>query len=205
MADHWMGKNYTFCDSNGAVTNLTISDWWTIPGSDLCIGRLDGLLPETIKLPKILGPGYEEYICNGRYLPQICVTHFKAATVMETMSMDYTILNSSNGIRYRQLGAFAATNMVGSQRAFVRGLVDRGNSGSASLLVAGDELVFLFSRHMGQRINVSWGAGYGPNIAYRIEEIRSKIRQWEGADADLYPLEVFDMSPYSKKVRQGGY
>ena len=202
LAHHWMADRYTFCDANGVTTNLTVVNSWTVPGSDLCIGRLDGLLPETIKLPKLLGPGFEEYICNGRYLPQICVTHFKAATVMETMGMDYSILNK---VLYKQLGAFASTNMVGSQRAFVRGLVDRGNSGSASFLVAGDELVFLFSRHMGQRINVSWGAGYGPNIAYRIEAIRNKIRQWEGADADLYPLEVFDMSPYSPKVRQGGY
>jgi hypothetical protein len=157
LSSHWHDDHYTFRDANGNITNLSIIAQTSIPGGDSTIGRLSGLLPETICLPKILPSDYEDYIGNGAYLPTISLNWDAAAIVLEINTLD----RRAAGELLHYCG-LESTNVVSQQRAIVRGLVNKGYSSTPTFLLLGNDLIYLCSKHTGDRLDTQWGPYWGP-------------------------------------------
>ena len=190
MAAHWTAGRYYFCTANGQVITRTVGLTYTIPGSDLLLGRLDADLPETIQLPMVLNEELLDSIAGCKYLPSVCINQRKAATILELDSLNCSQM-SSNGYTYRLLGRTSATNVVSHARSEMRGATVDGNSGCPVFLVAADRLIFLFSKHLGYRNVSTWTPTWGPVFSYRLTEVQNKINEWEGPEAGEYQIEVF--------------
>lgn len=67
--------------------------------------------------------------------------------------------------------------------------------------VVGADLVFLFAKHLGSSTEQTWCPFYGPTIVPREELIQNVINQWEGDDADLYQVDIMDLSGFEKLKR----
>ena len=203
MANHWHigdGGTYTFCDTNGAVIVRTVTTSRLIAG-DLLLGRLNEPLPDTIKLPKVLPAGYADYIGNGRYLPALCINQEKAATVLEVANLNCEATDN-HGAHYSNYASTLSDNYISVARHNIRAATLGGNSGSPVFLVAGDELIFLFSKHLGSRDEPTWCYFYGPMITPHISTIQNRIDAWEGGDANLYQVQMFDVSVFDELVNQ---
>ena len=68
--------------------------------------------------------------------------------------------------------------------------------------VVGNELVFLFSKHLGQKNGETWQRYWGPMLPFRLDAIQHKIDQWEGDDASQYQIETFDLSSFGEIVNE---
>ena len=198
MAKHWYNQNYdyVFCNTNGMVcarhlvAHTDISD-------DLTIGRLDTALPDTFRPASVMPTNYVDYISSGRYLPTLCLNQNKCATVLELEKLNCSTTDRY-GNHYSQYAMNSYTNHVSVQRSLVRGATLDGNSGSPVFLVVGNELVLLFSKHLGIRERDTWSPSWGPMVTLHLEAIQHHINEWEGADADLYQIVPFDFSTFDE-------
>jgi hypothetical protein len=84
----------------------------------------------------------------------------------------------------------------------VRGATVDGNSGCPVFVVAGNDLVLLFSKHLGQKGGETWKRYWGPVLPFRLEVIQRKIDEWEGADASQYQIAPFDFSSFREIINQ---
>ena len=203
MAKHWWAWNsrlYTFCDTNGVlhirniIAALQISD-------DLLLGRLDSPLPDSIRLPKILPIGYANYIGDGKHLPALCVNQEKAATVLEIADLNCEVTDSG-GTHHSKYASNLPDNYVSTQRHDIRAVTSGGNSSSPVFLVAGDDLIFLFSKHLGSKDELTWCWFYGPMITHHVASVQSTINAWEGENQGLYQVEMLDLSVFNGIVNQ---
>ena len=168
---------------------------------DLRLGKLDAPLPDSFKPASVLSTNFVRYLSAGKYLPTLCLNQVKGATVAELMAVDAEI-TASGGRHYAHYGNTSYTNLVSSQRNAVRGATVDGNSGCPVFLVVDNELVLLFSKHLGYRNIETWSPFWGPMVPFRLEAIQSKINEWEGDDADQYQIVPFDLSVFCEIVNQ---
>ncbi len=204
MSNHWKYDLYDFCDTNGNVVTRRVIEEVNISGSDIQLGRLDGDLPDSIKLPKVLDFDTVRLLANIQYLPAVCLNQDKAATVLEMASFDTSIVNSNTGRRYYHLGKCSETNHVSLERCAIRGSTPPGNSSCPVFFLAGDELVLLCTWHMGNPNASRWANFYGPVVSYWLDTIQNKINQWEGDSAGNYQIEVLDRNDYEDLRTRGG-
>ena len=198
MAQHWFSNTYAFCDTNGLVCVRSILQAEHI-SDDLRLGRLNQPLPESFRPAKVLTADFDRYLASGRYLPTLCLNHEKGATIHELENLNCEV---SEGLwrHYTQYGATSQTNLVSAQRCGVRGVTVDGNSGCPFFIVAENELILLFSKHLGWPQVMTWSPSSGPMLSFRLAAIQHKINEWEGDDADLYQIEQFDLSAYGEIV-----
>jgi len=147
-------------------------------------------VPSIVRIPKVLNAESANYVDECKYLPCVCINQRKAATVLELTRLKCTV--TSGNYTYRQMGSVSATNVVGSCRAVLRAATADGNSGSPVFLLVNDELIFLFSKHLGVPGVATWTPSSGPTISYRLAEVQSKINQWEGEISNDYQINVID-------------
>ena len=69
-------------------------------------------------------------------------------------------------------------------------------------LVVGNELVLLFSKHLGSHTEDRWCRFSGPMLPFRLESIQNKINEWEGPDAGQFQIVPFDLNTYPELVNQ---
>ena len=202
LANHWYNgnKGYTFCDTNGQVCVRSLLKSYPI-SDDLRLGCLNEALPESFKPAQIPATNIVHYITTGKYLPTLCLNQEKGASVAELITID-TETTSDRGIHYQHYGCTSQTNLVSAQRCNVRGATVDGNSGCPVFVVVGDELVLLFSKHLGQKGGETWRRYWGPVLPFRLEAIQRKIDEWEGPDASQYQVESFDFSSFGEIVNQ---
>ena len=150
LASHWYNRGtYTFCDTNGLVCSRLLLQHVPI-SDDLMLGRLDEPLPDSFKPAHVPTTNIVRYLSTGKYLPVLCLNQEKGASVAELISID-TETTSNSGIHYRHYGCTSQTNLVSLQRCNIRGATVDGNSGCPVFVVAGNELVLLFSKRLGQK------------------------------------------------------
>ena len=202
LAHHWVNdKNgYIFCDTNGQVYARTLVGSERI-ADDLRLGRLNEPLPDSFKPANVPSTNIISYLATGKYLPTLCINQEKGASVAELIAWDGEITDN-RGIHYRHYGCTSQTNLVSVQRCNVRGATVDGNSGCPIFVVAGDELVLLFSKHLGQKGGETWKRYWGPVLPFRLEAIQRKINQWEGENANMYQIVPFDFSSFGEIVNQ---
>ena len=202
LADHWWnyGGEYVFCDTNGlVVTNHLVE---TFPLSDdLRLGRLNVPLPESFTPAHVPSTNIVRYLSTGKYLPVICLNQEKGASIAELVALDCETTDD-RGNHYQHYGFTSQTNLVSIQRCNVRGVTVDGNSGCPVFVVAGDELILLFSKHLGEKRSEKWMRFWGPMLPFRIEAIQNKIDEWEGDDAELYQIIPFDFSSFDGTVNR---
>ena len=148
----------------------------------------------------MLPADFDRHLATGKYLPTLCLNHEKGASVAEIEDLNCGI-SAGIGRYYERYGNTSRTNLVSRQRANVRGATLDGNSGCPVFLVVGDDLVLLFSTHLGGDV-LTWSPFYGPMLPFRLEAIQSKIDEWEGADAGSYQVETLDLSAYDELADQ---
>ncbi|MDO5317171.1 MAG: hypothetical protein Q4G65_00955 [bacterium] len=197
MANHWHNSRYVFCDTNGMTHTRMVVSAYTVPGTDLRLGRLDEDLPDSISIPKILPSNYVDEISTGKYLPGVCLTHEKTASVAELSDLDCSQRNSSNNVLYHQLGQTASTNHVSLARNRIRAATTDGYSGCPVFLVMGNQLVFLFSKHLGHPGVRTWTPNWGPMITHCLDMIQSRIDLWEGDESEKYRLNVLPLECFN--------
>ena len=201
MAYHWYNNGtYTFCDTNGQICVRTLVASKPI-SDDLLLGQLNLPLPDSFKPASVMSTNYVHYISTGRYLPTLCLNQEKGATVLELEDLNCRVLETG-GKWHGQYGKTSMTNYVSVQRNNIRGATAGGDSGSPVFLVIGNELVLLFSKHLGSRTEDRWCNFYGPMLPFRLEAIQNKINEWEGPDAGQYQIVPFDLSAYPELVNQ---
>ena len=202
LANHWYNgnKGYTFCDTNGQVCVRSLLRSYPI-SDDLRLGCLNEALPESFKPAQIPATNIVHYLATGKYLPTLCLNQEKGASVAELIAID-TETTSDRGIHYQHYGCTSQTNLVSAQRCNVRGATVDGNSGCPVFVVVGDELVLLFSKHLGQKGGETWRRYWGPVLPFRLEAIQRKIDEWEGDDASMYQVVPFDFSSFGEIVNQ---
>ena len=200
LADHWYNRNgtYTFCDTNGqiCVRTLVLSEQIS---DDLRIGQLDVALPDSFKPVSVMTTNFVCYLSTGKYLPTLCLNQEKGATVLEVEDLNCRALRTG-GTWFSQYGSNSSTNYVSAQRNNVRGMTPGGNSGCPVFLVAGNELVLLFSKHLGSLSEDRWCRFSGPMLPFRLEAIQNMINEWEGPDAGQYQIVPFDLSKFPEIV-----
>ena len=200
MARHWPATVYRFCDTNGVVLTRTVVANDDI-SDDLRPGRLNEPLPDSFKPASVMSTNYVRYLSTGKYLPTLCLNQEKGATVLELESLNCRV--QENGETWHgQYGQNNMTNHVSAQRSNIRGATPGGNSGCPVFLVAGNELVLLFSKHLGSRTEDRWCRFSGPMLPFRLEAIQSKIDEWEGLDASQYQIDPIDFSSFGTIVNQ---
>ena len=201
MAKHWWNNGYyTFCDTNGIIVVRSILRSYPV-SADLLLGQLNEPLPGSFTPAKVLSADLDRYLSTGKYLPTLCLNHEKGATILELENLNCDV-SAGIGNYCEQYGSTSQTNLVSRQRVNVRGATLDGNSGCPVFLVVGDELVLLFSKHLGWREVLTWMPCWGPMLSFRLEAIQRKIDEWEGADAGSYQVETLDLSAYDKIVNQ---
>ena len=201
MASHWWNKGeYKFCDTNGQICTRSIVRWDQI-SDDLQLGQLDDALPSSFKPASVMSTNYVSYLSTGKYLPTLCLNQEKGATVLELEDLNCRALETG-GSWHSQYGKNSMTNYVSIQRNNIRGATLDGNSGCPVLLVFGNNLVLLFSKHLGWPGTETWSPFWGPTLSFRLEAIQNKINEWEGPDAGQYQIVPFDLSAYPKLVNQ---
>jgi len=156
----------------------------------MLLGRLVSDLPETIQLPKILGTNMIDLIADCKYLPGICMNNRKAATILELDSLNCDV-TASDKKTYRQMGKTSGGNVVSPERSSIWVSTVVGNSSSPVFLLAGNDLIFLFSKHLGHKGEGASAETWGPVLSYRLTEVQNKINEWEGTDASGYQVGVF--------------
>lgn len=193
LSRHWYVENglYTFCDTNGLVVARSLISTRDV-SDDIRIGRLDEPLPESFTPVKILPADFADYLVTGKYLPAVSISQDKDATILELLDLNCT---ASGHNRY---GATSSTNLVSRQRCVIRAAARDGNSGTPVFLLVGNELVFLFAKHLGWRGVDRWSPFWGPMAPLRLQEIQSRINDWEGDNAHLYPLNLFDLRSFDR-------
>ena len=199
VANHWYAASYVFCDTNGVVITRSLSRSVQLD-DDLRLGQLNEPLPPTVKLPKVLPVAYADYLATGKYLPTLCMNQEKCATVLELAKTDCEVTDSSSR-RHFHYGQLLSDNFCSEQRHAIRAATLGGNSGSPVFLVAGADLVFLFAKHLGSSTELTWCPFYGPTVMPRETLIQNMINQWEGEDADLYQMDIMDLSVFEKLQR----
>ena len=206
LANHWSDSSYIFFDTNGVDYIRTIVSSIRIPGTDLRLGRLNEDLPDSISVPKVLPANFSRYVGKGKYLPIVCLTHKKTASVAELATLDCSQRCSDDNITYNQLAKTEETNYVSSVRKQIRAATVDGLSGSPVFLVVDNQLVFLFSKHMGYRDRATWAPNWGPMISYHLDTIQSVINNWEGSNASRYQLNILSSADFDVIVteRSGG-
>jgi len=160
-----------------------------LDNSDMVLGRLEADLPESIQLPNTLSINLIDSIADCKYLPRVCMNNRKAATVLELDSLNCAITAKSGAI-YRQMGKTSARNVVSPDRVAVWSATKVGNSCSPVFLLAGNELIFLFSKHLGHKGEGASAETWGPVISYRLAELQNTINEWEGEKAYEYQIDV---------------
>ena len=201
MASHWWNNGeYKFCDTNGQICTRSIVRWDQI-SDDLQLGQLDDALPSSFKPASVMSTNYVSYLSTGKYLPTLCLNQEKGATVLELEDLNCRALETG-GSWHSQYGKNSMTNYVSIQRNNIRGATLDGNSGCPVLLVFGNNLVLLFSKHLGWPGTETWSPFWGPTLSFRLEAIQNKINEWEGPDAGQYQIVPFDLSAYPKLVNQ---
>lgn len=202
LAQHWWnyGNGYTFCDTNGNVYVRFLSRSEKI-SDDLRLGQLNEPLPDSFRPASVMSTNYVRYLSSGKYLPTLCLNQKKAATVLELENLNCRALELG-GIWHSQYGQNTMTNYVSMQRNVIRGATPGGDSGSPVFLVVGNELVLLFSKHLGSLTEDRWYWFWGPMLSFRLESIQDKINEWEGSDAGQYQIVPFDLSVFPEIVNQ---
>ena len=201
LADHWYnGGTYTFCGTNGQICVRSLLRSYPI-SDDLRLGCLDEALPECFKPAHVPSTNIVRYLVTGKYLPTLCLNQEKGASVTELVALD-SDTTSDRGIHYLHYGCTSHTNLVSAQRCNVRGATVDGNSGCPVFVVAGNDLVLLFSKHLGQKGGETWKRYWGPVLPFRLEVIQRKIDEWEGADASQYQIAPFDFSSFREIINQ---
>ena len=201
MANHWWNDgSYTFCDTNGAVLARTIVDAKRI-SDDLLLGQLNEPLPNSFKPAHVPSTNIVRWLASGRYLPTLCLNQEKGASVAELMAVDAEI-TASGGRHYTHYGNTSQTNLVSRQRCNIRGATVDGNSGCPVFLVVGNELLLLFSKHLGHLSVETWSSSWGPSLPFRLEAIQRKIDEWEGVNTGSYQIVPFDFSSFGEIINQ---
>ena len=77
-----------------------------------------------------------------------------------------------------------------------------GNSGCPVFLVVGNELLLLFSKHLGHLSVETWSSSWGPSLPFRLEAIQRKIDEWEGVNTGSYQIVPFDFSSFGEIINQ---
>jgi len=191
MAAHWhVTSNYTFVVNGQAVTRH-VERTHLLAGSDMLLGRLNDDLPEAIHLPMVLSTNLLGSITSCKYLPGVCINNRKAATILELDGMNCDVPVVGGGV-YHQMGKTSAANVVSSDRVAVRSATVVGNSSSPVFLLIGEELIFLFSKHLGYKGIGASTESWGPVITYRLTVLQGKINEWEGEDAHAYQINVIN-------------
>ena len=67
-------------------------------------------------------------------------------------------------------------------------------------LLVGNELVLLFSNHLGWKDTETWSRHWGPLLYSRLNAVQRKINQVEGDDAGLYQIAPFDFGSCGRIV-----
>ena len=140
-------------------------------------------------------------VSTGKYLPTLCLNHEKGATVLELEDLDCRALETG-GWWHSHYGMNSMTNYVSAQRNNIRGATPGGASGSPVFLVVENELVLLFSKHLGRPDEDRWYFSWGPMLSFRLEAIQQMIDQWEGENASQYQIVPFDFSSFDEVVNQ---
>lgn len=200
MATHWPANGYRFCDANGVVLTRTVVDRKVI-SDDLLLGQLDVPLPDSFKPAHVPSTNIFCYLAAGKYLPTLCFNQEKGATVLELAALDSEATRIGGGHFYHY-GHASYTNLVSAQRCNVRGATVDGNSGCPVFLVVGNELVLLFSNHLGWVGVETWSRHWGPMLPFHVEAVQNQINQWEGTNASQYQLEQPDFSSFREVVNQ---
>ena len=200
MARHWYAENYTFCDTNGQVCTRLLLRSSPI-SDDLFLGQLNAPLPDSFKPASVMSTNYVHYLSTGRYLPTLCLNQEKGATVLELEDLNCRVLENG-GPWHSRYGKTSMTNYVSTQRNNIRGATPGGDSGCPVFLVVGNELVLLFSKHLGSKDEDRWCHFWGPTLSFRLEAIQNKINEWEGSGADQYQIVPFDLSVFPEIVNQ---
>ena len=200
MAEHWWNREgtYVFCDTNGNVCTRHLSQSQQI-SDDLRLGRLNEALPDSFKPAHVLSTNAVRYIASGKYLPTLCLNQVKKATVLELVELDAETTSIGGGHFYHY-GHTSYTNLVSVQRCNLRATTVDGNSGCPVFLVAGDELVLLFSKHLGYQGVETWSPFRGPLLSFRLGAIQNKINEWEGVNASQYQIVPFDLSSFDEII-----
>ena len=204
MAQHSYGRVYIFCDINGVTYERTVTGDYNIPDTDFRLGRLNEDLPATISTPKILPADYAKFLHDGKYLPVVCVTHEKSASVAELIELNCSQVCATDNVRYHFLGHTAATNHVSVARNRIRAATTDGKSACPVFLVAGNQLVFLFSKFLGYSGLRTWSPYWGPMISHYLRDVQSKIDSWEGDDADRYQLDFLSVESLDPLITTTG-
>lgn len=198
VAGHWYDTNYTFCDTNGLVVTVEVDvDNLPLATDDFLICRLKNPLPPSFKPARILPYNFADYVQSVKYLPAICFNQEKAATVLELSGADCHVTDKYNN-EFWHYGEASSTNIVSDFRVAMRGQNLDGYSGSPVFLLAGSDLVYLFSKHLGIKDKDTWMPTSGPMVSLRLEYVRQIIKEWEGEDAELYQLDVINLSDLSQ-------
>ncbi len=198
MAAHWPEYTYRFCDTNGIVMTRTVVQWNNL-SDDLRLGRLNEPLPESFKPACVPSTNIVRYLATGKYLPTLSINQEKGATILELEALDSEATRTGGG-HYFHYGHINYTNLVTRPRCSVRGATVDGNSGCPVFLVVGNELVLLFSNHLGWKNVETWSRHWGPLLPFRLDAVQRKIDEWEGVDADLYQIVPFDVNSYDEIV-----
>ena len=200
LAHHWYAKDsiYTFCDTNGLICTRLLSGTKYIR-DDLLLGRLNEPLPESFKPAYIAPTNFASRLESGRYLPTLCINHAKAATVLELVTLDCEHTDG-NGRHYSHYCNTSWTNLVSSQRREIRGTTVDGMSSSPVFIVAGCDLVLLFTKHLGWRDRDRWWPAWGPMLPFDLNTMQNKINEWEGENAHLYQITPFDLGQFPQTI-----
>jgi len=204
MSAHWYKTSQYFCATNGQLIGVTVVALHGIAGSDMLLGRLASDLPTSIKIPKVLDEDLADAISGFKYLPIVCINQRKEATVLEMESLNVSAVNVDNGILYHNLAHTSSTNLVSDERLSIRGATIDGNSGSPCFLLVEDELVYLFSKHLGYKNQSVWSPSWGPLISHHLVDIQNTINAWEGGNAGSYQMHVIHLDDVEVGVSGNG-
>ena len=195
LSEHWRAGSYVFCHTNGIVAYRSLTTNSFVSG-DMRLAQLDKPLPDSFIPTKILSSDFSPHLASGKYLPSVCLNQEKAATVLEVGDLNTSTVDEY-GRRVFQYGKIQNTNVVTTARARIRGASYDGNSSTPVFLLAGNDLVFLFAKHLGSKNKHTWATEWGPMIPFRTTEIQNKINTWEGTNSVLYKLNIFSLENQS--------
>ena len=200
LSKHWYAENgiYTFCDTNGMVCTRRLQHMSDI-FDDLRLGRLDEPLPESFRPACVAPTNFASRLVSGRYLPTLCINHAKAATVLELVALDSETTDNL-GRHHVHYGNTSWTNCVSNQRCEIRDATFDGFSSSPVFIVAGNDLILLFTKHLGTKNLDAWWRSWGPMLTFGLNAMQNKINEWEGENAPLYQITPFDLTSYPSTI-----
>ena len=170
---------------------------------DLRIGRLNEPLPASFKPVKIFPVNFQQYLGTGKYLPVINFNQTKQAIVQELREIDCKVKDPDANLDCIQYGKVSSVNMITEKRRAVTAVAGNGLSGSPVMLLVNDELVLVFSKHLGSPTPAANAKTFcGPVVSYHLDMIQYWIEYWEGDDADEYPLQFLELETFDELVNQ---